>query len=720
MSSCVQYPGTGCIVEFLEGNAVHLALVIEEGGGKVRLLLPNRRETRLGTSRLLPWSGPQLPGPLPGREEAVRLLDDVRKRREALAAAVPVAELWEMAQGELAEAPAQWFAELSGSDPDVDSIAAHGRALLACKSHFRFQPPVFQIFDAETVERRLHEQQEREEREALTVGGATFFRLLWDVACRKRTLPPAPDADGHGGSPEWPAPEVAQRLRKLLFDCMANPDNQEHDTLWRMLSKGLPDVPHLPVQLLMAWGEVPPHYNFWFDRAGYEPGDQWWTHWTDEVEDCAAQSREMPLERCDLPFISIDSASTRDVDDAFFLEDRPDGGFLLTLALACPALCWPFGSPLDKAVLRRGTSIYLPEGDCHMLPETLGTDVFSLWAGEDRPAFCVRVAVDAEGVAAPCEVFMARVKLAANLTYRDTQAVLDARRTGAPLPDNPAAPFAEALARAHAFERARQAARIRGGAVVMDRPEPVIRLEGEDAQTVVHLEPGENCPDSQSAVAEMMILASAAVADWAAARSLPLLHRTQDVALPREYAGVWTRPEDMTRIMRALAPSSLEVQARPHAALGLPRYAPVTSPLRRYPDLVNEAQIAHFLQHGVPRWEAGALTELLVSLNAALEAAGQIQRFRPRYWKLLFFRQQGDKVWWPGTITEENDVFANVSLPDQGIFLRGKRRQFDERACPGTAVEVRIGRVNPLYNEIMLLEARTADCRPAPYEDMPS
>ena len=210
------------------------------------------------------------------------------------------------------------------------------------------------------------------------------------------------------------------------------------------------------------------------------------------------------------------------------------------------------------------------------------------------------------------------------------------------------------------------------------------------------------------------------MADWAAVRGLPLLHRTQDVALPREYAGVWTRPEDMTRIMRALAPSSLEVQARPHAALGLPRYAPVTSPLRRYPDLVNEAQIAHFLQHGGPRWEAGALTELLVSLNAALEAAGQIQRFRPRYWKLLFFRQQGDKVWWPGTITEENDAFASVSLPDQGIFLRGKRRQFDERSCPGTAVEVRIGRVNPLYNEIMLLEARTADCRPAPYEELPS
>ena len=34
--------------------------------------------------------------------------------------------------------------------------------------------------------------------------------------------------------------------------------------------------------------------------------------------------------------------------------------------LACPSLFWNFGGPLDKLVLHRGTSIYLPEGDCHM------------------------------------------------------------------------------------------------------------------------------------------------------------------------------------------------------------------------------------------------------------------------------------------------------------------------------------------------------------------
>ena len=47
-----------------------------------------------------------------------------------------------------------------------------------------------------------------------------------------------------------------------------------------------------------------------------------------------------------------------------------------------------------------------------------------------------------------------------------------------------------------------------------------------------------------------------------------MLHRVQDVALPKEYAGVWTTPQDMTRIMRALTPSGLEVSLTPHAGVG--------------------------------------------------------------------------------------------------------------------------------------------------------
>ena len=43
MSDCVRYPAPGCVVEYLEGNAVQIALVTEEVGGRLRLLLPNRK-----------------------------------------------------------------------------------------------------------------------------------------------------------------------------------------------------------------------------------------------------------------------------------------------------------------------------------------------------------------------------------------------------------------------------------------------------------------------------------------------------------------------------------------------------------------------------------------------------------------------------------------------------------------------------------------------------
>lgn len=691
MSAIVTYPGPGCIVEYMEGNAPQIALVTEEQGGKLRLLLPNRRETRLGSNRLLPWSGPVLPS-VPGRDAAVQELERHRARRAELAAQINVLDLWEMAQGEMDRASAQWFAELGSSSPDVDGIAAHGHALLACKSHFKFQPPHFDIYSAETVEARLVEQEAVRRRELLITGGAVFFRMLWDVYNKKRTLP-LPD------SSEWPAPEIQERLGRMLWDRMGDPETTEDDTLWRMLVKGLPDVQHLPLHLATAWELVPPHYNFWMDRADYTPGDGWSEEHSDAVTAILDAVAHTSSPTTDMPFISIDGSTTRDVDDAYYVEALPDGRMRLHLALACPALFWPFDSDLDKAVFRRSTSLYLPEGTHHMLPEVLGTGCLSLEAGQVRPALCVACEVDGEGQIVSCEPSVQQVRLAANLCYEDCEAVLEG--TGANLA---AAAYAGQLALGESLSLLRQKARIAAGAVIMDRPDPKLTLEGEGAAIKVVLEDAPNTPRAQNLVSEMMILASTAMAAWGQEREIPLLYRTQDVAIPKEYAGVWSEPHHMARIIRALAPSSLEASPRPHAGLGVTAYSPVTSPLRRYPDLVNEAQFVHWLLHGTPRWSAEALTAMLMPLNMRLDAAGQVQRFRPRYWKLQYVRQHGDKNWWDGVITEENDNFASVSLPREQLFVRGKRHLFGERACPGQPVQVRLGKVNPLYNEIVLLE----------------
>jgi exoribonuclease-2 len=203
----------------------------------------------------------------------------------------------------------------------------------------------------------------------------------------------------------------------------------------------------------------------------------------------------------------------------------------------------------------------------------------------------------------------------------------------------------------------------------------------------------------------MMILANAAIASWGAERGITLLHRTQDVGIPREYAGVWNQPHDIARVVKALAPAHLEPVAKPHAGIAVPAYSPVTSPLRRYPDLVNEAQVIHYLTHGTPRWSREEVEAMLPLLGARLDAAGQVQRFRPRYWKLFYIRQQGDKTWHEAVVTEENDAFVTISLPEVQIFVRGRRSTFGDKVYPGQHFNVRLGKVHPLNNEIQIVDA---------------
>ncbi|MDR2076848.1 MAG: RNB domain-containing ribonuclease [Desulfovibrio sp.] len=704
----IRYPGPGCVVEFLQGNSPTLALVLAEQSGRLKLYTQNHREVALSANRLLPWSGPDL-GPGISRREADQALEQLRLRRETLAEAEDFASLWEVVQGEENRVSAEWMASLLRQEADIDFEAALGRRLLGDKIHFRFNPPDFDVFPREVAEKRLLEAEAARLREAASSAGASFFRLLWEVASRRRP-PPAPR--------ETPEAALAERLRRILLTRIAEPDS-DGEGLWKALVKGLPDHPHQALLLAAAWGLVPEHHNFWLDRAGFARGEDW----ADEGE--AARFRERSQEiSADLPewadafpagpeavgdLFSVDAEHTRDRDDAFSFAVLPDGSFRAVVALACPALAWPFGALLDKAVLHRATSLYLPEGDEHMLPGSIGWRLFGLDKGALRPALVLEMRFDGEGRLREINPLLRRVRIADNLFPDEVQGALLAGSfpdASAFVPGPRLLPHASALAAGLALARKLQAGRLASGAVIIQRPDPEIRLREEKGNLLVSLDSPEEPHLAHLLVGETMIAANAGLAAWALERDIPLFHRTQDVALPREFSGIWEAPQDVARIVRALPPAVLETQPRRHAGLGLAAYATVSSPIRRYVDLFNQGQILSFLREGAPRASAAALASLLPHLSARQDAAGQVQRFRPRYWKLLFFRQQGDKRWWDGVVTEENESFASVALPWAQIVVRGRRGLLGEKAYPGQAVQIRLGKVDPLLNEIQILETR--------------
>lgn len=741
----VKYPGPGSMVEFMQGNSPMQALVLEEQGGRLRLYAINRRESSMPASRLLPWSGPHMGAGL-SRQRMDDILEEHKKRRAALAAEVSPLEVWELIQGEVDKASAEWMAGLVWEQPDIDQEAALGHALLAAKTHFRFSPPAFEVFPRAVVETRLQEAEAARAREVFAVTGAQFFQRLWDVHCRKRSsLSPA----------DFPDQELTEKCKSLIFEYLVDPDATENAAVWKLLTKALPESPHLPLHLAVAWGLVPEHYNFWLDRIGFDRGEAWADAWPEDraaIQDKAeAVTRELrgenpPLSpdgagpggsgrssstafdaffsgQPDYPFVSVDPLSTKDRDDAFFVEKTPDGGFNAHIALACPASAWPFGGGLDKAVLRRGASLYLPEGNEHMLPAAVGRSLFSLDAGLVRPGLLLAIRLSAKGEALAIEPRLGLARVRDNLDLESCEAILDGSvlHEGRPEEgpegwvDAPAdSPLARAgrhasmLRAAHELAGLLQARRVAAGAVITERPDPEIRLQGQGEDVQVSIVNGPSVNRSHLVVGELMVLANSLLAVWAGERGIPLLYRTQDVALPREFAGVWTEPHDISRVVRALPPASLESAPRRHAGLGLAAYATLSSSLRRYADLLNQGQVVSFLRDKAPRLDASALAALLPMVSARLDAASQVQRFRPRYWKLLFFRQQGDKKWWDAVVAEENEAFVTISLPWAQLMVRGRRRQFDEKIYAGMRVQVRLGKVQPLLNEIQVIEAREA------------
>ncbi len=689
--SIVTYPGPGCLVEYMEANAPQIALVTEEQGGKLRLLLPNRRETKIGINRLLPWSGP-IVSDISSKEKNIQFLEEHRGKRKNIAEGISSLDVWELSQGEVEKATAQWFAELFVQDPCIDTIVAYGHVLLHSKNHFRFQNPHFEVFTDAIVQARLKEQNAQRERDALIGGGAAFFRILWDVWTKKRQLP-TQDSD------EYPTEEVAQVLEKILRSRIADPEGSEFELIWRSLIKGLPEMQHMALHLATAWGLVKAHHNFWLDRAGYATGDTWHDKYAKDIQSIVDLTHQGSA-TLNLPFISIDSATTKDIDDAFYVEKLNNGNYRLQLALACPALMWPFGSKLDKVVMQRATSLYLPEDTYHMMPEILGINAFSLLEKQLRPSLLVCIDVDSEGKIVSCSPSVEWLTIEANLTYEACEEVLE----GNIQENNPCIAYKDQIILGEELSILRQKHRIASGAVVMDRPDNKIILEEVGENVHISIEDPKPTPRAQLLVSEMMVLASTALATWSIQFNIPLLFRTQDVAIPREYAGIWTKPQDMARIIRTLVPSILELSPKPHAGLGVRAYAPVTSPLRRYSDLLNEAQIIFFLEESTVRWQKEDLEILLNSLQLNNDAVTQVQRFRPRYWRLQYMRQEGDKKWWPAIITEENDNFVTVSLPHEQLSIRGRRHLFGERAIQGQEILVRIGKVNPVYNEIFILE----------------
>jgi len=140
-----------------------------------------------------------------------------------------------------------------------------------------------------------------------------------------------------------------------------------------------------------------------------------------------------------LPFVTIDNADSRDLDQALFIE-RVGAGHVVRYALADAAHYVPRGSALFAEALRRAASYYLPGWMVPMLPPELSEGLVSLNANVRRRALVFEMHLDAAGACVNTEVVRARILSRAKLTYPGVQRFLDGDA-----PDEANAEWAESL-----------------------------------------------------------------------------------------------------------------------------------------------------------------------------------------------------------------------------------------------------------------------------------
>ena len=366
----------------------------------------------------------------------------------------------------------------------------------------------------------------------------------------------------------------------------------------------------------------------------------------------AAPSFDDRRDLCRLAAFAIDSPWSSDPDDAVSIETDETGRRTLYVHIADPASTIMPGSPVEKDARDRGVTLYLPEDTVRMLADE-ALELFALGLGEKSVALTFKMTLNEDCEIIDTEIFPSIVKVT-RITYEDADRKIGGAGTGAP-----------ELRALYDFAMCNYKRRTAMGAVNIELPETHITvIDGTpDIQPIVQYR-------SASLVRECMIAAGEGAGSWAAARGIAFPYISQEVDIqgdvPEGLAGSWF-------LRKCMRPRVLSTKPGRHQGLGLDTYTQVTSPLRRYTDLLAHMQIRAFLRGDEPLSTDEVSARLGFSEAAAI-AAVQAERASDNHWTFVFLSGKKDSLWDAVALEKKGNRWAvmipSLALETQAVLQR--------------------------------------------------
>ncbi|MCY7275559.1 MAG: RNB domain-containing ribonuclease, partial [Phormidesmis sp. CAN_BIN44] len=340
---------------------------------------------------------------------------------------------------------------------------------------------------------------------------------------------------------------------------------------------------------------------------------------------------------------------------------------------------------------RRVTTLYLPTGMISMFPSELATGPMSLNQGEVCCALSFAVILDESGGVQDFSIHTSLIKATYRLTYDDVDEML---QWGVQAESE-----LETIAR---WAKRREQWRQSQGAISIHMPESSIKVNGDGDVNVYVLEDSV----SRQLVAEMMILAGEVAARYGQKHGLPVPFRAQpqpELPPEGELLQLPAGPVRSCAIRRCMPRSELSITPARHASLGLDTYTQVTSPIRRYSDLLTHFQIKAHLRGADLPFSPDEVKELMLTIASTVQEATLVERQTNRYWSLEFLRRNSSEVWQALMLRwlREHENLGLVLLEDLGLEIA---MRFNRQIEPGDRLNLKVSHVDPKQDVIQFHE----------------
>jgi exoribonuclease-2 len=626
---------SGRLVEFLEHGRLAPGLIVRDQGERVAVLGADGREKPISRDLVLV----RHPGPAIEPANLPAALAALEAERSQLASELDLKLLWEVVRDQGGSYRAEELAELFFGQRSAIGTTVVLDALLNDRLYFIRRHLEFVPNSAERVD-RIRVQQER-------------TRLRSDE--NKKLQAQIRDVLNHAPVPAAAAAALIEQLQQYL----ENPSTRGNE-MSALLTSVAPDLApaETAYEVLERLGvplPVPRYVLIGGMRTQFSAA---------AIEEAAAAKPLAHAPADPLLTMSIDDEETVEIDDALSCEPLPGGGLRVLIHIALVSDWVARAGALDREAALRGATVYLPEATVRMLPDQISCDGASLIAGRERSVLTTDVRFNADGTIADYQIYPATITVNSRLTYTGADALI----SGA---DGHDGAGAQSLRLLHEMALKLRDWRRRAGAALYQRRETKVRVH-EDA---IEISVIETDTPSRQLVAEYMIISNHLAARFCADHSVPIIYRVQP-----------TQGGDL-----AAQHPRLSLYAALHAGIGLEFYAQLSSPIRRYADLVLQRQLVGFLNRSAQLpYQTEELLTVLANAEAADSEAKELERRSKRYWSLRYLERFASGEVLAAKALREGNTAELADYAVRGTLRRAPNLSNDSK------VLVRIASIDPL------------------------